>query len=78
MLTLQSRSLDSSASRQTSERPRPLTLQEVVTEVNERAQGRPFGGLPEWRKAHKGKDSLPGTPFYSGLKEGRDYFNNFR
>jgi hypothetical protein len=56
------------------ELPRALTLQEVVTEVNERAQGRPFGGLPEWRKAHKGMKSLPGTPFYSGLrKEDRDY-----
>lgn len=56
------------------ELPRALTLQEVVTEVNERAQGSPFGGLPEWRKAHKGMKSLPGTPFYSGLKkEDRDY-----
>ncbi len=51
------------------ELPRVLTLQEVVTEVNERAQGRPFGGLPDWRKAHKGMKSLPGTPFYSGLKK---------
>ena len=56
------------------ELPRALTLQEVVTEVNERAQGHPFGGLPEWRKTHKGMKSLPGTPFYSGLKkEDRDY-----
>jgi hypothetical protein len=56
------------------ELPRALTLQEVVTEVNERARGRPFGGLPEWRKAHKGMKSLPGTPFYSGLKkEDRNY-----
>ena len=56
------------------ELPRALTLHEVVTEVNERAQGRTFGGLPEWRKAHKGMKSLPGTPFYSGLKkEDRDY-----
>jgi hypothetical protein len=56
------------------ELPRALTLQEVVTEVNERAQGHPFGSLPEWRKAHKGMKSLPGTPFYSGLKkEDRDY-----
>jgi len=51
------------------ESPRALTLQEVVTEVNERAQSRPFGNLPEWRKAHKGMKSLPGTPFYSGLKK---------
>lgn len=56
------------------ELPRVLTLMEVVTEVNERAQGHPFGNLPEWRKAHKGMKSLPGTPFYSGLKkEDRDY-----
>ncbi|MFL6390411.1 MAG: hypothetical protein ACJ71U_23245 [Terriglobales bacterium] len=56
------------------ELPRALTLQAVVTEVNERAQGSPFGGLPEWRKAHKGMKILPGTPFYSGLKkEERDY-----
>jgi hypothetical protein len=56
------------------ELPRALTLQEIVTEVNERAQGRPFGNLPEWRKAHKGMKSLPGTPFYSGLKkEDRGY-----
>jgi hypothetical protein len=53
---------------------RALTLQEVVTEVNERAQRHPFGRLPEWRKAHKGMKSLPETPFYSGLKkEDRDY-----
>jgi hypothetical protein len=51
------------------ELPRALTLQEVVTEVNERTQGHPFGGLPEWRKAHKDLKSLPGTPFYSSLKE---------
>jgi hypothetical protein len=58
----------------TIELPRPLTLKEVVTEVNERAQGHPFGSLPEWRKAHKGMKYLPGTPFYSGLKnEDRDY-----
>ena len=56
------------------ELPRALTLQEVVTEVNERAQSHPFGGLPEWRKAHKDRKSLPGTPFYSGLKkEDRNY-----
>lgn len=40
----------------------------------ERAPERPFGGLPEWRKANKGVKSLPRTPFYSGLrKEDRDY-----
>ncbi|MGC1784472.1 MAG: hypothetical protein WA708_18250 [Acidobacteriaceae bacterium] len=56
------------------ELPRTLTLQEVVTEVNARAQGRPFGSLPKWRKAHKGMKSLPGTPFYTSLrKEDRAY-----
>lgn len=55
------------------ELPRALTLPEVVTEVNERAHDHLFGNLPEWRKAHKGLKSLPGTPFYSGLKEDRDY-----
>jgi len=56
------------------ERPRALSLPELVTEVNERAQGRPFGGLPEWRKRHKAIKSLPATPFYSGLKkEDRQY-----
>lgn len=56
------------------ELPRALSLQEVVAEVNERALGRPFGRLPEWRKTHKGMKSLPGTPFYSGLKrEDRPY-----
>jgi len=58
----------------TIELPRALTLIEVVTEVNERSQVHPFGSLPEWRKAHKGMKNLPGTPFYSGLKnEDRDY-----
>jgi len=55
------------------ERPRALTLLQVVTVVNERSLGRPFGGLPEWRKVHKGKKTLPGVPFYSGLDEGRDF-----
>jgi hypothetical protein len=51
------------------EQPRALSLQEVVTEVNERAQGRPFGSLPEWRKHHKSIKTLPATPFYSSLKK---------
>jgi hypothetical protein len=51
------------------EQPRALSLPELVTEVNERAQGRPFGSLPEWRKLHKAIKSLPATPFYSGLKK---------
>jgi hypothetical protein len=55
------------------EHPSALTLQEVVTAINERAHNRPFGGLPEWRKEHKEKKSLPGTPFYSGVETGRDY-----
>lgn len=56
------------------EQPRALSLAELVTEMNERAQGCPFGGLPEWRKQHKSIRSLPATPFYSVLKkEGRRY-----
>lgn len=56
------------------EQTRALSLLELVTEVNERAQGRPFGGLPEWRKRHKTIKSLPAKPFYSGLKrEDRQY-----
>lgn len=56
------------------ELPRDLTLQQVVMEVNKRAQGRPFGSLPEWRKTHKTIKSLPGTPFYSvPKKEDREY-----
>ena len=49
--------------------PRALSLAELVTEMNERAQGRPFGGLPEWRKQHKSIRSLPATPFYSVMKK---------
>jgi hypothetical protein len=45
----------------------------VVTAINKRALNRPFGGLPEWRKEHKEKKNLPGTPFYSGVEAGRDY-----
>jgi len=56
------------------EQPRELSLLETVTEVNERAKGRPFGGLPEWRKRHKPIRSLPAKPFYSTLKkEDRQY-----
>lgn len=55
------------------ERPRALTLLQVVTVVNERSLGRPFGGLPEWRKEHKGKKTLPRVPFHSSLDEGRDF-----
>ena len=55
------------------ERRRGLTLLEVVTAVNERSPNRPFGGLPEWRKEHKRKKSLPGTPFYSRLEAGRKF-----
>ncbi len=56
------------------ELPRALSLLELVTEVNERAHGRPFGGLPEWRKHHKPLKNLPATPFYASLKkEDRKY-----
>ncbi len=56
------------------EQPRELSLLELVTEVNERAKGRPFGGIPEWRKRHKPIKSPPARPFYSTLKkEDRQY-----
>jgi len=35
-------------------RPRALSLQEVLVELNERSIGRPFGNIQEWRKEHKG------------------------
>lgn len=35
-------------------RPRALSLQEVLIEINERSIGRPFGEIQEWRKEHKG------------------------
>jgi hypothetical protein len=54
------------------EQPSAMTLQEVVTAVNEGVQGRPIGGLPDWRKTHKGKGQLPKTLFYSEARE-RDY-----
>jgi hypothetical protein len=53
-----------------------MSLQEVVTAMNERAQAHAIGGLPEWRKQHKGKRRLPRTLFYSTVPaadKNRDY-----
>lgn len=47
------------------ERPRAMSLQEIMTAVNERAQRRPIGGLPEWRKAHKRLDRLPSKKLFN-------------
>jgi hypothetical protein len=58
------------------ERGRAMSLQEVVTAMNERAQAHAIGGLPEWRKQHKGKRRLPRTLFYSTVPaadKNRDY-----
>ncbi|MGH8176944.1 MAG: DUF7662 domain-containing protein [Steroidobacter sp.] len=55
------------------ERPLAMSLQEVVTAVNERAQGRPIGGLPEWRKAHKRLDRLPSRKLFNANTLHEDY-----
>lgn len=49
----------------TRERPRAMRLPEVVTTVNERALGRPIGGLQEWRKARKRLDRLPSRKLFN-------------
>lgn len=54
--------------------PRPLSLQDVVTEVNELAEMRPIGGLQQWRKDRYGMARLAAsTLFYSTVEEDRDY-----
>lgn len=54
--------------------PRPLTLQEVVTELNETAKTRPIGGLQGWRKEQSGlKRAGASTVFFSRIKENRDW-----
>lgn len=54
--------------------PRHLTLQEVVTEVNEDARARRIGNLQEWRKRHHGFERLPSaTLFYSTVEKDRDW-----
>lgn len=46
---------------------RAVTLQEIITGVNERAPRYAVGDLPEWRKKHKGKARLPTTLFPATL-----------
>ena len=53
-----------------------MSLQQVVTALNEHALAHPIGGLPEWRKQHKGKERLPRTIFYAKVPDAdkdRDY-----
>jgi hypothetical protein len=52
--------------------PREMSLLEVVTIVNARVKGRPFGGLQEWRRKHKGLTRVSETVFPTGEPE-RDY-----
>jgi hypothetical protein len=54
--------------------PRPLTLQDVVTELNETARNRPIGALQGWRKQQSALER-PGasTLFYSRVKPTRDW-----
>ncbi|MGH8241520.1 MAG: hypothetical protein ACREXP_31500, partial [Steroidobacteraceae bacterium] len=47
-----------------------MSLQEVVATVNARAKGRPIGGLPEWRRMHKGVGRPRATVFPSIVKPG--------
>lgn len=54
--------------------PRPLSLQEVVTEVNEGAHSRRTGKLQEWRKDLRGFTKLPSaTLFYAKVDKDRDW-----
>ncbi len=59
--------------------PRPLTLQQVVTEVNEGAHTRRIEDLQEWRRQRHGLARLPlATLFAATLKEkDRDYAFHF-
>jgi hypothetical protein len=54
--------------------PRPLILQEVVTELNEGAKDRPIGGLQQWRKQRFRKERTGASKlFFSKVKRGRDW-----
>lgn len=54
--------------------PRALSLQEVVTEVNEGALTRRIGKMQEWRKQQRGFTKLPSaTLFYSKVDGDRDW-----
>lgn len=60
--------------RDASRAPRALSLQEVVSELNEAARHRPIGGLQEWRKRQHGLTrSATSRVFYSDVAAGRDY-----
>jgi hypothetical protein len=48
-------------------------MQEIVTAVNQLAEGRPIGHLPKWRREHKKRSRLPGTLFFKSVKDGREY-----
>jgi hypothetical protein len=54
--------------------PRPLTLQEVVMEVNEGAHTRRIEDLQEWRRKQQGMTRLPSaTLFAATIKKDRHY-----
>lgn len=54
--------------------PRPLTLQQVVTEVNALAADREIGILPEWRRDRHGLMRVPSaTLFFSTVVAARDW-----
>lgn len=54
--------------------PRSLTLQEVVSEVNEAARARPIGTLQQWRKQHSGKERTGASDlFFSKIKRNRNW-----
>jgi hypothetical protein len=58
--------------------PRPLTLQQVVTEVNEGAHTRGIEDLQDWRRQQRGLTRLPSaTLFAPTLKENRHYAFHF-
>jgi hypothetical protein len=54
--------------------PRSLTLQEIVTEVNEGARTKRIGNIQEWRRDHHNFKRLPSaTLFYSQIEKDRDW-----
>ncbi len=55
--------------------PRPLTLQQVVTEVNEGAHTRRIEDLQEWRRELRGLTRLPSATLFAATlkKEDRHY-----
>ncbi len=54
--------------------PRPLTLQEVVTELNTLAPAHNIGTLPQWRRDRYALSRIPSaTLFYSTVQPGREW-----